>query len=156
MKKLKMHPKLAAGLIATACVVTAGVAFATWTANGTGSAEARARTAQTVTVNASTGAADLYPGFTQGDLHFTLTNTNPYPVQFTSLTPGAITSSAPVACPSSNLTVASASALTLNVAANATSAPLSVADVVSLATGAPDGCQGVTFTVAATMVGSQV
>ena len=156
MKNRRINPKLAAGLIATLCVVMAGVAFATWTANGTGSANARARSAQTITVNATTGTADLYPGFTQGDLHFTLTNTNPYPVQFTSMTPGAITSSAPVACPASNLTVGSASSLALDVAAGATSAPLSVADVVTLASAAPDGCQGVTFTVAVTVTGSQV
>ena len=153
--KFKINPKVAAGAIAIVSVLVAGVAFATWTANGTGSANARARTAQTVTVNATTGTADLYPGFTQGDLHFTLTNTNPYAVQFTSMTPGAITSSAPVACPASNLTVASASGLALDVAAGATSGALSVPDVVTLANAAPDGCQGVTFTVAVTMVGSQ-
>jgi hypothetical protein len=156
MKKFRINPKVAAGAIATACVLMAGVAFATWTANGSGSANARARTAQTISVTATTGTADLYPGFTQGDLFFTLTNANPYAVQFTSMTPGAITSSAPGACPASNLTVASASGLALDVAANATSSTLSVADVVSLAAGAPDGCQGVTFTVAVSMVGSQV
>ncbi len=156
MKKFTINPKVAAAAIATTFVLVAGVAFATWTADGTGSGTARARTAQTITVNATTGTADLYPGFTQGDVHFILTNTNPYPVQFTSMTPGAITSSAPVACPASNLTVAPASSLGLDVGANATSGSLSIDGVVTLASAAPDGCQGVTFTVAVSLTGSQV
>jgi len=41
-------------------------------------------------VNAATGAADLYPGFTGGDVHFTLSNPNPYPVTFTTMTAGTV------------------------------------------------------------------
>ena len=135
--------------------LTAGVAVALWSATGTGSGRARALTAQTVTVNAVTGTADLYPGFTGGDLYFTQTNTNPYPVTFTSMSPGSVTSGDPTNCPASNLTVASAGSLSLPVAANATSAQQSIADVATLAIGAPDGCQGVSFTVALTLTGSQ-
>ena len=151
----KLSPKLAAAAIGVVCTLMAGVAFAAWTADGTGSANARARTATSITVTAVTGTADLYPGFTNGDLSFTLTNSNPYPVTFTSMTPGAITSGSPTACPSSNLTVDTASGLSLPVAADATSATQSIADVVNLASTAPDGCQGVTFTVAVTLTGSQ-
>ncbi len=151
----KLNPKVAAGAIAVIFTLMAGVAFAAWTADGTGSANARARTAAPLTVTAVTGAADLYPGFNDGDLHFTLTNTNPYPVTFTAMTPGAITSSSPSACPTSNLTVDTASGLSLPVSAGATSGTLSIADVVNLASNAPDGCQGVTFTVAVTLTGSQ-
>lgn len=154
MKK-KLNGKVAAGLIGVIFSLMAGVAFATWTADGTGSANARARTATTVTVNAVTGAADLYPGFNDGDLHFSLTNANPYPVTFTAMTPGAITSSNPTGCPASNLTVDTASGLSLPVAANGTSGTQTIADVVNLATSAPDGCQGVTFTVAVSLTGSQ-
>ena len=153
--KIKLNPKVAAGLIGLIFTLIAGVAFAAWTADGTGSANARARTAAPITVTAVTGTADLYPGFTDGDLSFTLTNTNPYPVTFSAMTPGAITSSSPVACPSSNLTVDTASGLSLPVAANATSGTQSIADVVTLDSRAPDGCQGVTFTVAVTLTGSQ-
>jgi len=151
----KLNPKVAAGIIGLVFTLIAGVAFAAWTADGTGSANARARTASTITVTAVTGTADLYPGFNDGDLSFTLTNANPYPVTFTSMTPGAITSSAPGACPSSNLTVDTASGLSLPVAASATSGTQSIADVVNLASTAPDGCQGVVFTVAVTLTGSQ-
>lgn len=154
MKK-HLNPKVAAGIIGVVFALMAGVAFATWTANGTGSANARARTAQTVTVTAVTGTADLYPGFTDGDLSFNLTNTNPYPVTFSAMTPGTITSSNPSGCPSTNVTVDTASGLSLPVGANATSSTQSIADVVNMATTAPDACQGVTFTVAVTLTGSQ-
>lgn len=147
--------KIAAVAAATALVAGGGVAFAAWSASGSGSGSATALTAQTITVNAATGAASLYPGATDGDVSFTLTNTNPYPVQFTAMTPGAITSSNP-ACASSNITVAPATGLALNVGANATSGTLTIPNVVTMAFAAPDACQGVTFTIALTLTGSQV
>jgi hypothetical protein len=150
-----MKKKIVVVLVAVVVLGTAGVAFAMWSANGSGSGNAKALTANTVTVNAVTGAADLYPGFAGGDVSFTLTNTNPYPVTFTSMTAGAITSSNQASCPASNLTVANAAALSLLVGPNATSGTQSIADVVTLASAAPDGCQGITFTVALTLTGTQ-
>ena len=132
-----------------------GIAGALWAASGTGSGAANAVTAQVVTVSAATGAADLYPGFTGGDVFFTVANTNPYSVRFTSMAVGTVTSSDPVGCPSSSVTVASATGLTLAVGANATSATQSIVDVVTMVAGAPDACQGVTFTIALTLSGSQ-
>ena len=139
-----------------ASVAGMGVAFAAWSASGSGTGQAKAITAQTITVNASTGTADLYPGFTGGDLYFTLTNANPYAVTFTSMTAGTVTSSDPTNCPAANATVSNASGLSLNVAANSTSGQLSIANVVSMPGTAPDGCQGVTFSVSITLSGSQV
>lgn len=134
-----------------------GIAAALWSSSATGPGRAGARTAQTVTVAAVTGAADLYPGFTGGDVYFTLANTNPYPIEFTLMTAGTVTSSNPTNCPvSGNVSVVGASGLTLAVAANATSGTLSIADVVSMTAAAPDGCQGVTFTIPLTLTGSQV
>lgn len=153
--RVRTRNKMAAAVIALTVMLTAGVAVALWTANGSGSGNARALTAQTVTVTATTGAADLYPGFTGGDVHFTLTNPNPYPVTFDTMTAGAITSSNPGACPASNVSATGASGLSLAVGANATSAAQSIANVVSMQSSAPDGCQGVTFTVALTLTGSQ-
>lgn len=146
---------MAAAAIVVTALLTAGVAVALWSANGSGSGNARALTAQTVTVDATTGAADLYPGFTGGDVHFTLTNANPYDITFDAMTPGAITSSSPGTCPASNVSASAATGLSLPVAANATSGAQSIANVVSMAAGAPDGCQGVTFTIALTLTGSQ-
>ena len=153
--RVRTRNKMAAGVIALTVLLTAGVAVALWTANGSGSGNARALTAQTVTVNATTGAADLYPGFTGGDVHFTLTNTNPYAVTFDTMSAGAITSSNPGACPASNVSATGATGLSLPVGANATSAAQSIANVVSMQASAPDGCQGVTFTIALTLTGSQ-
>jgi hypothetical protein len=138
-----------------AALIGGSVAYALWTASGSGSGSAKAITAQTITVNASTGAADLYPGFTGGKVFFTLTNPNPYAVTMTNMTSGAITSSDPANCPSTNITVANASGLTLAAAANSTTGQLSIPNVVSMASSAPDGCQGVTFTVALTLTGTQ-
>ena len=153
--KFTKPKKLIITAVVGAAALTAGAAFALWSASGSGSGSAKALTAQSITVTASTGAADLYPGFTQGKVSFTMANTNPYPVTFTSMTPGTITSSDPVGCPTANVTVASASGLSLLVPANATATPGSVPNVVTLATAAPDGCQGVVFTVALTLSGSQ-
>jgi hypothetical protein len=139
-----------------AIVTGGGIAAAAWSANGSGSAQAKALTAQTLTVTAATGAADLYPGFAGGDTYFTITNANPYPVKFTSMTAGAVTSSNPSGCPSSNVSVANAAGLNLNVAANATSPTQSIADVVTMVAAAPDTCQGATFTITLTLSGAQV
>jgi hypothetical protein len=141
--------------VVIAALIGGGVVAALWSANGSGSGTSKAVTAASVTVNAATGAADLYPGFTGGDVFFTLTNPNPYPVTFTSMTPGAVTSSNPVGCPAANVTVATASSLSLAVGAGATSGTLSISDVVTMVAGAPDGCQGATFTIPLTLSGSQ-
>ncbi len=147
--------KRVAALVAVAVVGISGVAYGLWSAAGSGSGQARALTAQSITVTAATGAADLFPGTTQGDVFFTLTNPNPYPVTFTSMTAGAVTSSDTVNCPSANVTVANATGLSITVAANATSTTQSISDVVSMAAAAPDGCQGQTFTIVMTLAGSQ-
>jgi hypothetical protein len=136
-------------------VVGGGLAYATWSATGAGSGQAKALTAQTLTVNAGTGAADLYPGFTAGDMYFTINNTNPYPVTMTAMTPGTITSSDPTNCPATNVSAIPKSGLSLSVPASSTSGQLSIADVVSMQAAAPDGCQGVTFDIVVTLTGSQ-
>ena len=132
-----------------------GIAAALWSANGSGPGQAKALSAQSLTVTAATGAADLYPGFTGGDVFFTITNPNPYPVTFTSMTAGTVTSSNPGACPSANVSVANATGLSLAAAASSTSGTQSIANVVTMAAGAPDGCQGATFTINLTLSGSQ-
>lgn len=147
--------KLAVVATAVGVVVAGGVAYALWSATGSGSGTATALTAQTITVTAATGAADLYPGFTQGDVYFTVSNNNPYAVTFASMTPGTITSSNEGACPAAKLTVASATGLGMAVAGNASNVAQSIPNVVTLASDAPDGCQGVTFTIALTLSGTQ-
>jgi hypothetical protein len=137
-----------------------GMAFATWTQTGSGSATAKAAsgTNSAVTTDAAAAVADLYPGFTGGDLYFKIDNPNPYPVRFTTLTPGTVTSGDPTNCPNSpaKVTAVSKTGLTIDVPANTTT-PISksVADAVTMDVTAPDGCKGVTFTIAVTLSGSQ-
>ena len=131
-----------------------GVAIAVWSATGAGSGPARAVTAQPLVATAGVATADLFPGFTQGDLFFSVRNPNPYPVTITSFTPGAITTSAP-ACANTNITVAPAIGLAIVVPAGATAAAVTVANIVSMLLTAPDACQGVTFTIAVTLTDTQ-
>jgi hypothetical protein len=147
--------KLTVATVVVGVAATGGVAWALWSSTGTGNATAAARSAVAITVSAATGTADLYPGFTGGDAFFTVSNTNPYQVTFTAVSAGTITSSAPVACPASNVSVSSPPSLSLTVAAGASAVPASLADVVSMASAAPDGCQGVTFTIPLTLTGAQ-
>ena len=147
--------QVVAGLVIGAVGATAGAAVAMWVSTGSGSGDAKAVSAVNITVTATAGTADLYPGFTQGDVFFTSANTNPYPVTFTSMTSGTVTSSDPTNCPSANVTVANATGLSLLVSAGATAQAGTIANVVSMAAGAPDGCQGVVFTIGLTLSGSQ-
>ena len=102
MRLRKLSKKATVVAVFTGMLMVAGIAFAAWTATGSGSGTASSLTAQTVTVNAATGPADLFPGG-NGAVFFTLTNTNPYSITFTSAAVGAITSSDTAACPSANV-----------------------------------------------------
>jgi hypothetical protein len=150
-----MKKAIVAVALTGSTVAVGGMAFALWSATGSGPGRAQAITAGTITVAAATGTADLYPGFSDGDLYFTLTNPNPYAVTITAMTPGTVTSGNVGACPSSNVTVDSATGLSLVVPANTTSATVSIPDVVNMVSAAPDGCQGVAFTVALSVTGTQ-
>jgi hypothetical protein len=145
--------KLAVGAGVLGALLAGGVAFAAWTGTGSGSGTATATVSVTVTINPSTGAADLYPGFTDGDVYFTLTNPNPYSITFTDMTPGAVTPT-PATCPAGSVTVEPATGLSL-VSPPGTSPQLSIADVVSMSTAAPDACQGASFDIVLTLTGSQ-
>jgi len=148
---------------ALALLVSTGVVFALWSAQGTGSGRAQATTAVTATVtpvdcSATPGCIDLYPGFTDGDVYFTITNPNPYAITFTDMTAGAITVDAAhaAACPATSITVTSpVSGLSLVAPAASTTAQLSIDDVVTMILAAPDGCQGASFDIELTLAGDQ-
>lgn len=142
-----------AGLTAVLVVAAGGAGYAAWSATATGSSESRSLTAVTATVTVSTGSADLYPGVS-GDVHFTITNPNDYPVVFTSADLGTVVSDDETACPAGNVTVHDKTGLLLPVAAGATTAPLFLADAVTLSSTALDGCQGRTFVVTTTLTGT--
>ncbi|MEA2685901.1 MAG: hypothetical protein QOE93_1096 [Actinomycetota bacterium] len=162
MVHLRQSSRPRKALIASAVVTTfaiiGGIAFAAWTSTGAGSGRAASGTAVQLTVNASTGTADLFPGTTVGDVYFTITNTNPYPVTFTTMTLGsAITNTVAgdaTACPPTNVTATGATGLSLVAPASSTSAMLSIPNVVSMASTAPDGCQTKTFEIPLTLSGA--
>jgi len=118
--KHRIAKRVSAGTILLALMVAGSVAFAAWTATGTGDGYAKATTAQaltTVDVSAST-TATLYPGAT-GDVLIRIDNPNPYAVQVTDVAgSGAITSDAGAGCDASTgVSFSDQSGLTLNVPA---------------------------------------
>lgn len=149
--------KIVIGSVAFAVVMlVGGIANAMWAARGAGSGRAAASPGVSVSVTASTGSAELYPGYSSGDATFTLTNTNPYAVTFTDMaTVGTAISSNPTDCPNLNVTAVGKSGIDLVVAANSTSAPVTITDVVTMISTAPNGCQGKTFDIALTLTGTQ-
>jgi hypothetical protein len=146
-----------------AVLVSAGVAFALWSAQGTGSGRAQATTAVSATVTpvncaATPACIDLYPGYTEGDVYFTITNPNPYDITFTGMTAGAVTVDAAHAagCPATSITVESpVTGLSLVAPADSTTGELSIDDVVTMIAAAPNGCQGASFDIALTLTGTQ-
>lgn len=135
-------------------LLAAGVAFAAWTATGTGSGYAKATSAQpltTVDVSAST-TATLYPGAT-GDVYLRISNPNPYPVVVTDVTGnGAITASNG-SCNASSVTYTDQTGLTLNVPASG-AASFTLSGAVQMSTAANDNCQGAVFTIPVALTGS--
>jgi len=129
--------------------------FTTSTGSGTGSASAGS--AVTITVASATGAAALFPGGTSA-ASFTLTNPNLVGDSFSTVAAGAsIVSSSPSACPTSNLmlpTLPFTFSPAVRVGAKTTSAAQSIASFVMLSSSAPSACQGVTFTVTFTLLGT--
>lgn len=154
---MNQHKKFVVGGAATlaAVVAIAGIAFALWSSTGSGWGTARATTAVDAIVNPSDGDPDLYPGFTEGDVTFTVTNDNAYPIEYTSMTAGLVTSSDEVACPASNVTVEGATGLALTAPPETTSGQLAITDVVSMDSAAPDGCQGASFDIELVLTGDQ-
>jgi hypothetical protein len=154
---MSKRKKLLVALVGVAVLVLGGIAYALWNATGEGTGRATARTAIDIDVVARSGAADLYPGFTEGDIFFTLDNDNPYPVNFDEFTVNEITSSDPTNCPASLLDVDDSVAIDIDLAASTVSPVDSeIADVVTLSSAAGDACQGVEFTIDLTLSGSQV
>ena len=134
-----------------------GVAYALWSASGRGTGGAKAATAQQLTLVASSGAADLYPGGT-GDVHFRVTNPNPYPVRFTGGSITEVLSTSPILCvDSSVVAVDPPPAFTLDVPANTTT-PIAASwpDAVMMVSTARNECQGVSFTISLSLTGSQI
>jgi hypothetical protein len=156
MSTKNLRRRAATVLALVLVVFGTGVAYAAWTQTGIGSGSAKAVTAANSTITTSAATADLYPGKTGGAVYFSVDNPNPYPVTYTSLAVGAITSSDSSNCPAvaTNITVASPVTVNIPLAASAATAAKSVGSVTTMPTTAVNGCQGVTFTIALTLTGA--
>ena len=159
---MRLRKLIIAGSVAIGSIVAGTVAYAAWSASGSGTGSALAYTAQTVTVNAvalSNSASSLFPGGPAGNVYFTVTNTNPYPIKITNIAWGTPTSNNPTACPNSMISVdasAPTSGFSLSIPANGTSTATQVNAVLDLSASAPDGCQGNGFSVPMTVTGQQL
>jgi hypothetical protein len=154
----RQHRRLGfVGVIALLLVslVGATVAWALWTRNENGDAGAASRT-MTFTVTADAGTADLYPSSSAtGSVKFTVTNPNPFVIEVTGVTGnGSVTPDDATACPAANVTIETVSGLSganYQATGSGGTKAVTVAGVLKMATTAPDGCQGRTFTVPLTV-----
>jgi hypothetical protein len=128
-------------------MTTGGVAFA---ARGAVDADRDAKSSEGVELTAILGSSDLFPGFAGGDIHLAVVNSSDTALHFNSAKAGEVVSSDPRNCPSSYVTVQAAPTLDLLAAAHSTT-PTTLVDVVAMLRSAPDGCQGVSFTVNLTL-----
>ena len=154
------------GLAATAVLasagVTVGVAWAVWTVGGGGSGSGAATVANNLTVTAVTPsgpAASLYPGGPAAQVYFTVANPNPFAVTITGITWGTPTSNNTTACANSNISLdpAAPTSVSILIPANATAGiAYSEPNVLDLSHNAPNGCQGVGFSIPMTISATQV
>ena len=152
---------IAAGLTVGISAAAAGIAYAAWSATGSGQGGAAATVAQGVTLTAVVpqgSAATLYPGGPPATVYFTASNPNPYPIVITAITWGTPVSFNPTACPSPNISVdanAPKTGLSILIPPNPQSQGFTVLGVLDLSHAALDGCQGVGFEVPMTVSGTQ-
>jgi hypothetical protein len=154
--RMKLSKKISVGALLAGAMLAGSIAYAAWTATGSGSGYARATSAQpldTVDVAATTSAT-LYPGAT-GNAKIQIHNPNPYPVRVTgvSWTGATIDSNSTAACDASTgVAFIDQSGLTLDVPAGGSVAfPLNGA--VTMNNTSHTDCQGAVFTIPVTLTG---
>jgi len=144
--------------LAAAVTLGGGVAYAAWTSNGAGTANAKAGTAIPLTTDL-TGIAIttglLYPNGPAGDVQLKITNPNPYPVTVTGIVPtGTVTASGGTGtCTTTGVTF-TAQTMSLVIPAGQTSAAQTFTGAASMSSAAENGCQGATFTIPVTLAGA--
>lgn len=160
MRNRAINSKLAVAVIAAVCACV-GLVYAQWTTNGSGSAYAKAGTAQalsTVDVSASTSAT-LYPGVS-GDVLIKLDNPNPYTVTVTGVSgTGTITADAGHSgCTTTGVTFTNQTGLTLTIPAKSGGVDgvlqTTLTGAASMSNASLNACQGATFTIPVSISGS--
>lgn len=160
---MRFRSKLFIGIAAATAALGAGsgIAFAVWTVGGTGSGGAAATVANNLVITAVTptgSAATLYPGGPASAVDMTIANPNPFAVTINSWSWGSPISANPSNCASSNISLDANAPTTasLSIPANATAGTVYVVTgVLDLSHAAPNGCQGVAFTVPVTASATQ-
>jgi hypothetical protein len=144
------------GIVAVLVLGVAGLVYAAWTTNGSGSGYAKAGTAQvltTVDVSAST-TATLYPGAT-GDVLLKVNNPNSYPVRVTDVTAnGTITAdSGHAACVTTGVSFVDQHSKTIEIAASGQT-QVTLTGAAKMTNASDNGCQGATFTIPVSLTGA--
>jgi hypothetical protein len=154
-----------AAIVGAAVIVMTGtgIAYAAWTASGSGSGYAKATTAQALTTVDATAdtVAQLYPG-ASGDVHVTIHNPNPYPVTVTSIgkvSNGTITASGGTGtCTTTGVSFDGATGLSILVPAKSNgvdgSASYTLVGKAHMDNSSDDGCQGAVFTIPVSLSGA--
>jgi len=154
-KSLKRTLVVGVAVVATA---GAGVAYAAWTASGTGSGYAKAGSAQAVTTADASGSVTslLYPGGT-ADVLVEIKNPNPFPVSVTAVSAGT----GSIVASASGCTTTGVSFTAPGTLATAVTVPANGGDKVITLTGAAkmdntslDACQGASFTIPVSVTAS--
>jgi hypothetical protein len=159
--KLTSIRKPIVALVATGVALLGGVAFATWTATGTGNGFAKATTAQPLTFDdiSATVSATLFPGASNVNYSYQIHNPNPYAVTVTGVTSGnavTVVSQTGTGCTTAASGVtytAPTGTLNISVQANGDSAPQTFAGA-SMSDSSIDACQGAVFGLSLTATGT--
>jgi hypothetical protein len=139
-------------LAAIVLALAASVAIAAWSTSTSGNAYSKGATATPLTLSdaSASTSGDLYPGGS-GDLKLKVANTNNFPVRITSisLTSGGTITSTVAACNTggTGVTFTNQSGLTLDLAANAAAAVLTLSGVVHMSNSSDTSFQGAVFTI---------
>jgi len=152
---LRHWKKLAALGVALVTFAGIGLAWAAWTAGGTGSGSAKAGTAKALTTSdASASVVNLLYPSGSADVAVTINNPNPYPVTVSSVTGnGAITSGNTTCDASNGVTFTNQTGLSIVVPANGNVTKV-FANAASMSNASVDACQGQTFTIPVSISGA--
>ena len=162
---MKLRNRASVIALLVVAVLGGGVAAAAWLVSGTGAASSQAASAVSLTVSAGTPTASLYPkpaaGYgssSVGAVYTTVSNPNPFPVQLTNATFGAVTAT-PLAgktCAASNVVAPAPVTLSTPVllAAGASGVGVTIPGALEMISNADNGCQGATFSVQVTLTGA--
>lgn len=155
----RLGKKLSVASILTVCLLAAGIAYAAWTASGSGSGYAKAGTAQALTTLDASGSVTttLVPGGS-GQFAIKVSNPNAYAVSVTGVTVGGpvVASGGIGTCTTTGVTISQSAVtapLPFAVPANGTYTDV-VANGASMDNTSDNGCQGATFTVPVTLTGA--